>query len=363
MHHAAWVIAPLVVAGTLGLSAATKVGKGDSLRSVIANLRLPSWVLPRWLARAIPGIEVVVAIGLVAPWVPVFAAAALAALSLMVIYWSLIARGLTITPRPTCGCFGAVDQPISRRTLLRNTLLVAAAGAAVTLAASGRTVWSLLSDAGSGDWVWLALAVLACVVAVLVFGTAGAPATPGTGSTGAAPQPAHRHASPGDDTAASVPTDEDDDDYIRVPTPELLLHDPEAGPVTLIELSAKRAQLLVFVNCYCASTSEAIADLEGWQDRLAVVDVRIVFSVPILERLTPVTPPGTLVDHRGLTWRALGLTGSPSAVLLGVDGYLAGGPVDGTADVRTFVGDVADALSEAPTPEAETPSVEETAHR
>lgn len=357
MHHAAWVIAPLVVAGTLGLSAATKVGKGDSLRSVIANLRLPSWLLPRWLARAIPGIEVALALGLLIPWVPVFAVAAVAALVLLAAYWALIARGLTITPRPTCGCFGEVDQPISARTLLRNTLLVGAATGAVVLAGSGRSMWSLLFDAGPGDWLWLALAAAACGLTALVFGSSRTIRGPQRhGSTAAAPAAATS-------TAASEDEEEEEKDYIRVPTPELLLHDPESGPVTLTELSAQRAQLLVFVNCYCASTSEAISDVEGWQSRLDRVDVRMVFSVPILERLTAAIPPGTLVDHRGLTWRALELTGSPSAILLGADGYLAGGPVAGTADVRTFVGHVADALSEAPAPAADTTSVQESAHR
>lgn len=340
MQHAAWVIAPLVLAGVLGLSASTKVGKGESLRSIIANLRLPAWVLPSWLARAIPGLELVLAVGLLSPWVPVFTAAATATLVLVLVYWALIARGLTITPRPSCGCFGEVDQPISGRTLLRNTLLVVAAGGALALAGSGRSVWTVAAQATAGDWWWLAGAVLAGAVAVLVLGASGATASD---AADAGPSRAPER------TAAAVAPTEDDADYVRVPTPELLLHDRESGPVTLLELSRTRAQLLVFVNCYCASTKDVVADLPGWQDRLPLVDVRMVFSVPIVEKFVPTTPPRTLVDHRGIAWRALELAGSPNAVLLGVDGYLAGGPVSGPDDVRAFIDEVETSLREAPT--------------
>lgn len=336
MHHAAWVIAPLVLVGVLGLSAATKAGKGESLRSIIANLRLPAWVLPASLARAIPAIELALAVGLLAPWVPLFAVAAVATLLLRLLYCGLIARGLTISPRPACGCFGDVDQPITGRTLLRNSLLVAAAGAAVALAGSGRTVWTLLADAGVADWLWLGLATLACAVSALVLGASGSEAAAMDWDLTADPGP------------AVVQPGEDEHDYIRVPTPQLLLQDPEAGPVTLLEISAKRAQLLVFVNCYCASTTQVVADLDGWQERLDLVDVRMVFSVPIVGRFDGNVPVRTLVDHQGLAWQSLGLTGSPNALLLGVDGYLAGGPVSGPEEVREFIDAVEATLREVP---------------
>ena len=73
MRHAAWVIPPLVLAAVLGLSAVTKWGRGNSLHDIIRNLYLPAWVLPSWLAPAIPAVEVALALGLLAPWRPVFA--------------------------------------------------------------------------------------------------------------------------------------------------------------------------------------------------------------------------------------------------------------------------------------------------
>jgi hypothetical protein len=220
---------------------------------------------------------------------------------------------------------------------VRNTLLVTAAGAALALAVSGQTVWSLLSAGSAGDRLWLALAALACVVTGLVLGGNGGPTREARGEEGdAATEPL------GDEEG------EDGEDYVRRPTPELVLHDPAAGrPVTLLELSHRRAQLLVFVNCYCASTKDVMAEVEGWHERLGLVDVRLVFSVPIAEKFVGPPPARTLLDHRGLAWRALGLTASPSAVLLGADGFLAGGPVAGSQSVAEFVDDVEESLREA----------------
>jgi hypothetical protein len=42
--------------------------------------------------------------------------------------------------------------------------------------------------------------------------------------------------------------------------------------------------------------------------------------------------------------------GAPAAVLLGADGYLAGGPVAGEDDVAAFVEDVFGVLTEQPSP-------------
>ncbi|WP_404381927.1 hypothetical protein LL946_14735 [Knoellia locipacati] len=338
MHHVAWVVAPLVLVAVIGFSAVTKLGKGESLRTIIRNLELPEWVLPRQLARAVPGIELALAAGLLTPWRATFTIAAAGTLVLMLTYWALIARGLSLTPRPHCGCFGEVgDQRISVRTLVRNTLLVAAATASLAVGLSGRTVWSLLEGSATGDWLWLGLGALACLVTGLVLGGSPDPDEPAATATATAAA----------DPATELGDGDDEEDYVRTPTPVLAIHDPASGPVTLQELTRRRAQLLVFVNCYCASTKEVMAEITAWDARSDLVDVRLVFAVPIAEKFVGPPPPRTLLDHRGLAWLALGLRGSPSAVLLGVDDHLAGGPVSGTAEVREFVDDVVDALQES----------------
>ena len=341
MHHAAWVVAPLVLAAVLGFSAATKIGKGELLRKIISNLRLPEWLLPAALARAVPGLELALAVGLLTPWLPVFSVAAAGVLLLMLAYWALIARGLTITPRPSCGCFGQVgDHRISWRTLMRNTILVAAATATLALASSGRTAWHLLGDGVAGDWLWLALAAMACVVTALVVMR---PATPET------PRAVDR-------TSVDPGVPPDEEDYVRTAVPRAVVVD-RGVPVTLLELASRRAQLLVFIDCYCHSSQVVATDLPQWSARMPAIDVRLVFSIPHdpATRFGEVADP--LLDHAGLAWEALGLTTSPSAVLLGADGMLAGGPGAGLEEVQQFVADIEVELAGAAIPETGQPQL------
>ncbi|GGB69828.1 hypothetical protein N798_15770 [Knoellia flava TL1] len=348
MHHPAWVLAPLALVAVLGFSATTKLGRGETLRSIIRNLQLPEWVLPLALARAIPGIELVLALFLLAPGRWLFTAASVATLGLMLAYWALIARGLTLTPRPQCGCFGqAGDQSISGRTLARNTLLVAAAVATVALAASGRTVWSLWDAGDAGDLLWLTLAACACLLTWLVVArrqpTPAERSTPSVEGWRSSPTERRPAATGGSDLG-------DDLDYERVPIPTLVLHDPTSGPATLAELASERAQLLVFVNCYCVSTQVVASNVAAWRARLPAIDIRVVFSVPYdASRLVdPVEAP--LLDHAALAWFGLGLVQSPAAVLCGADGLLAAGPVNGHDAVMGLLDDIEAELADASAP-------------
>ena len=56
--------------------------------------------------------------------------------------------------------------------------------------------------------------------------------------------------------------------------------------------------------------------------------------------------PQTLYDPKRFVYEALRLRGTPSAVLLGADGMLAGGPVAGHDAISTFVADVEAELAE-----------------
>jgi len=49
-----------------------------------------------------------------------------------------------------------------------------------------------------------------------------------------------------------------------------------------------------------------------------------------------------------VTWRTFGLVQSPSGVLLGADGLLAGGPVGGNAELAEFLDDIEAALATIP---------------
>ena len=74
MSTPAAVLAPLLLAGVFLLSAAAKASQLDSTLSAIILLRLPRAIQRRWVARALPVGEAVLALALLAPWTVVAAA-------------------------------------------------------------------------------------------------------------------------------------------------------------------------------------------------------------------------------------------------------------------------------------------------
>lgn len=338
-------MAPLILAAVLVVSAIAKVRAPESTTSSITLLRLPAFLRTDWFARALPTGELVLAIVMTSPFTLLVRAASVASLALFVAYLAVIVRAMGFSPRPTCGCFGNIgDQRVNGRTVARNVLFVALALVFVGLAFTGHTVPGELATFGTIGWVWVLMAIGLAAVAVFMSG--------GTfEATGAAPaSDRHDHSAHATTATRSDRGDHDassdDDDYIRAPIPRSLLVTPEGEPVLLTELAQQRAQLLVFGNCYCGSTIMALTETEGWAERVPAIDVRYIFSgVPPLDVHSRQPAPGWR-DHAGLAWQALQLEASPAAVLLGADGMLAGGPVSGIEEIRAFVDDIADALSD-----------------
>lgn len=317
---------PLLLAAVLISSAIAKLRERGATGSAIVLLRLPRFLQRSWVTWALPVGEIALALALLLPWSPVAVAAALATLVLMVTYWAVIARAMTFDPRPSCGCFGRIgDQTVSERTLVRNSLLVLAAGLGLWWSARGHTVWTTLATFGLGEWCWLLVVVLAAAVAVLILGRS-------------APRPAETSLFP-----APVP-EADPEEYVRAPVPPALLQDPTGRVQLLLELVRARAQLLIFYTCACPPAIETDALVPEWQRRLAQLDV--------LSVATFVPQPGHFqqplwLDHGSLAYLALRMTGHPSAVLLGADGLLAGGPVEGLDQIRDFVDEIEAVLAEA----------------
>ncbi|HPB71886.1 MAG TPA: hypothetical protein PLX71_02795, partial [Phycicoccus sp.] len=74
-----------------------------------------------------------------------------------------------------------------------------------------------------------------------------------------------------------------------------------------------------------------------------------VFSgVPVMPGEPDLSTDHSWLDPKGVTWRTFGLVQSPSGVLLGADGLLAGGPVGGNAELAEFLDDIEAALATIP---------------
>lgn len=329
------------------LSAWAKWQEPDSTTSAITLLRLPSALQQRWVARALPVGEAVLALAMVSPWSPIVKVASWGALVLFVIYLVVIARAMTFRPRPSCGCFGRIgDQRVRARTVWRNALFVALAAVFVWFAHAGHTVPGTLWHLSATDWAWLLGAAISSAATLLVAGS------PEDGSHVQKPVPPPAQAGPPASDEPGVQShflgaDLEPDAYIREPIPSGLLVSPDGDPVTLHELAASRAQLLIFGNCYCGPTMAALRSTAGWADRLPAIDVRYVFSGVNPVAPEPGGPDTGWRDHAGLLWAQWGFSASPAAVLLGADRLMAGGPVNGLEEVEAFVAEVESALEGA----------------
>lgn len=150
-------------------------------------------------------------------------------------------------------------------------------------------------------------------------------------------------------TADRAPAEEPELDYVRVPIPHGVLVGRDHGTVTLRHLARSQAQLLVLVNCWCGPTHEALERLPRWRGRLPQLGVQMVFVPhPFEAAAVDGSLTGIWWDPGSRVYDDLGVGSSPGAVLLGADGLLAGGPVNGVDDIEQFVADIEAELAQAP---------------
>ena len=116
-------------------------------------------------------------------------------------------------------------------------------------------------------------------------------------------------------------------DYLRARTPAVLVTLGDGSTTHLRQLSAQRPQLLVYVSDGCFSCHDVIAAVPTWREQLpACRRARDRASIRRCHALTSREEPMSLHDTEGLVSESFGMRATPSAVLLGADGLLAGGP-------------------------------------
>ena len=321
----AFLVVLLTLAAVLLVSGAAKLRDPQATRDAFDALRVPAVVPADASARVLPWAEIALgALLLVAPggWlVPV----AVALLLLMLTYAALIARALRFDEPVTCSCFGSLGRhDVDRTTLVRNGLLVLLAAVATAAAVSGASAPAAIGDLDASGWWALLAAAAAVTVAVLV---AGVPPTGG-----------RPHA------------DVELLDYERRPIPYGVLSLTDGRTATLAELAATQARLLVVLNPGCGPCVRTAAKLDDWAARLTpAVGVLGVYPTAQSAAEAPEHAPELSVVEPDLNVRRVLGVGTPAAVLLGVDGMLAGGPVAGETAVADFVEDVLAELAGEPT--------------
>lgn len=321
------VLPLLTCAVVLVVSGVLKLRDPQAVDRAVASLGVPAPFDAVAVRRALPWVEIALGLWLLVATGAALVAVAGAVLVLFLAYLGLVVRGARAPGPVECGCFGALgDERVTRVTVARNLLLLLAA--ALTLVGALRGAAFLPAAVGGRlVWAWLAATLLTVAVAVLV-GWRGAPEVP-----------------------PAVPGDLDDGvEYRRgaIPQAQVLTED---GRLVHVGTEARRAaRLLVFLSPGCGPCLRIAPLVPTWAADLAPVSVRAVL----------LGPPEVLAAHpelRGHAWfdphrvahRSLA-PGTPSAVLLGTDGLLAGGPVVGEDAVLAFVEEVRDHLEDGTRP-------------
>lgn len=321
----------LTTSAVLVVSGVAKLRDPSSVDAAFTSMRVPAPLATPWARRVLPWVEI--AFGL---WLLLATGAALVVVAALVTvlfaaYLVLVVRALRGPAPADCGCFGSIGESrVTPVTVWRNALLVLAALLTV-LAGLGDV--SVITDLGAdGAWAWLLAAALTAAIAVLVTWRGGARAEP--------------------DPTGAVEVDEDGE-YVRTPIPRAQVL-TEAGDLELVaRLTHRSAHLLVFLNPGCGPCGRIGPDIAGWHEQLQPVSVRAVLAGPprFLEHY-PYLKDHVWFDPHALAREAFAVA-APSAVLLGADGLLAGGPVSGEEAIREFVAEVAEHLREAASEAAE----------
>ena len=322
----------LILIGVLVVSGIAKLRTPDDAAGWEA-LGIPAVLRRTWLIRLHPIAELVLAAALLLLGGPLGTAAAVVAVLLFAAYLVMVWRARRQTPDASCACFGE-RRPITGRTLLRNgwlTLLAVACAATIgALPPFGGVVVLAVAF-----WPWTVALAAVAVTFVLVQehspGDAGpAPAT-GSGLPGA--------------VGSAVGDDAELEDYLRARTPAVPVQLGDGETVNLRELAAQKPLLLLFVSETCGSCTPVIESADAYRALLPEVSVRLVLQMrPEDSTLTSAEEPQTLHDPHRYASGSIGDFYTPTAVLLGMDGMLAGGPVTGSGAIAEFVDDVYESL-------------------
>lgn len=314
------LIVLLTLAVVLLVSGVAKARDSRATRDAFQALRVPGPARADVAAAALPWVEIALAVLLLATPTGWLVPVTLAVLMLMLAYTGLVARALGFDEPVSCSCFGSLGRhEIDRTTLGRNLLLAALAGAGVWFALDGGSAPAVLGDLDAAGWWALAAAAAAAAAAVLVVGVPSPPSS-----------------AAGSDLL----------DYERQPIPYGVLTLPDGRSATLAELATTQARLLVVLKNGCGPCDRIALRLDEWVAQLdPVVGVLALYSYKPPGDADLFHSPDLMVLEPELNVSRLLSRGTPSAVLLGADGYLAGGPVAGEDNVAGFVEDVLAELS------------------
>jgi hypothetical protein len=305
-----------------------KLADPQGTRSAVAGFGVPDG-FGALVARALPLVELAVAVALLAPVTARWAA--LTAIVLLAVFAVAISLNLIRGRRPECHCFGQLHSaPVGWRTLIRNAALAVVGGA--VLSTGDQLGPSDLGRVSLSAAEWYALTVSAVAVsAVALLGWFVSAVLRQQGrlllrvaALEAAMGVAHSEGGPG------LP--------VGTPAPDAPLRTVDGDHVTLDGLRQGRHQLVLFTDPHCGPCAQLLPEVGRWQrdlgDRLTVA---IVTSGDVDEVRATAVEHGlaslVLQDGNDLA-SAYRSPGTPSAVVVDPEGRIASALGAGAAAVR-----------------------------
>ena len=323
----------IVLAAVLLASGVAKLKTPDDLIGW-AELGVPRALRRGWLVRLHPWGEIALALALLLLGGGAGEAAALIALALMTGYLVFVARIVRSGSDASCACFGARTR-ITRATVVRNAWYVALAAVSAGVAWHGPLAGGVIAGLGGTEWGWiLGLAVAAATVAVTMW------RVPAPAPQSADPDPAEAPA------GAEQPGEDIDDelDYVRARTPAVPVMLADGTTRTLRALTMEAPLLTLAVKEGCGSCEIVLEQVSAWRELLPEVSIRLIIRAHPDETSLTELEPLSLHDLDRNVAESIGYRSTPSAVLYGMDGLLAGGPVSGPREVAEFIDDVYESL-------------------
>ncbi|MDR2997211.1 MAG: hypothetical protein LBU78_03730 [Microbacterium sp.] len=322
------IVPALLLAAVLIASGVAKLRHPDDL-SGWADLGVPTVLRRTWLLRFHPWGEIALGIALVLLGGILGALAGLVALALMIGYLVFVVRVLQAGTDTDCACFGARKR-ITVMTGVRNGWYVLLALAALATGWTTPLLGGPVAAISGTGWGWVAgLAAAAVTVALTMW-----------------PVPTDEaDAAPVQPVVGEVGSDGEELDDLRSLTPAVPLIRADGEQVNLRTLSMQQPLLLLAVKPGCGSCTDVIAGAPAWRELLPEVSVRLLLrETPQNAEITELDEPQSLHDTERYAYDSFGIMMTPSAVLLGADGMLAGGPVTGTQQITEFIGDIYESL-------------------
>lgn len=330
MVSAASILLPLVMAAVLLASGVAKVLRPDDLAGWEA-LGVPAAVRRGWLVRVHPWGEIALGIALIALGGVLGALAGIVSVVLMGAYLWLVVRAIREAPDASCFCFG-MRRRVTRLTVARNVWLTGVALAALAVIWTTPTWGGALAAAWRSDaGIWVGMTGIAVVTALVIVW----------------PDPTSADVASHSGNGSPV-VDGEEVDYVRVRTPAVPVTLASGTIVSLRDLASQRPLLLLAVSPTCGSCLPVIDNAATWRRLLPELDVRLlVRSSPVPGSFMEIHEPQSLHDPEGFVSASIADWSTPTAVLLGADGLLAGGPVTGADAITEFVADIRASLDEA----------------